>query len=78
MIGERHRGWLAETCKGQRLIREPMPAPNGSILREPLFWYKSPLGRFACLPPEKPSSRRIRDALEDAGVSVLEPVTSES
>ncbi len=73
-IGGEHREWFKDIRKGRRLIQEPMLAPNGSILCEPLFWYESQEGRFACFPRAKSPSQRIRNALEDAGVSILEPV----
>jgi superfamily I DNA/RNA helicase len=72
-IGEDCRDWLEEIGKGRQLIQEPILATNGAILCEPVFWYESPEGRFACFPKAKPPSQRILHLLEDHRVSILEP-----
>ncbi len=73
-IGAESRDWLDDIQKRERLIREPILAPNGAIVCEPLFWYENQQGRFVCFSRANPPSQRIRDALEDAGVSILEPI----
>jgi AAA domain len=72
-MGVEHRDWLKELRGLYRLIQEPMLQANGAILCEPLFWYESDARRYACFPTGKPS-QRIKNALEDVGVAILEPV----
>jgi hypothetical protein len=72
-IGAEHRDWLKGLWDSQRLVQEPMLEKDGSILCEPLFWYESDGRRFACFSKAKPPRQRIRNALEDAGVVILDP-----
>ncbi len=71
-IGMEHRDWLKGLRSVHRLIQEPMLEQNGAILCEPLFWYESDGRRFACFPKAKPPRQRIKNALADAGVVILE------
>jgi hypothetical protein len=76
-IGTDHRKWLKDLCAEHRIVQEPMLASDRTILCEPLFWYESQGRRYACFPEGKPS-QRIKDALEDAGVTLLVPtITAE-
>jgi superfamily I DNA/RNA helicase len=72
-IGAEHRQWLKELRNLRQLIQEPMLTQSGSILCEPLFWYEVDGHRFACFPKDKPPRQRLRNALDDAGVEILEP-----
>ncbi len=72
-IGTEHREWLAGLRGLHRLVQEPMLEKNGAILCEPLFWYESAGHRFACFAQAKPPRQRIKNALEDAGVVILDP-----
>jgi hypothetical protein len=72
-IGTEHRDWIKGLRSLHRLVQEPMLEQNGAILCEPLFWYESDGRRFACFPKAKPPRQRIENALEDAGVVILEP-----
>ena len=72
-IGPEHRDWLGGLRSSQRLIQEPMTGSHGAILCEPLFWYNSGDCRYACFPKGKPS-QRIKNDLEDAGVTILVPI----
>jgi superfamily I DNA/RNA helicase len=71
-VGIEFKKWLDETKRSHRLIQEPMLASDGTILCEPLFWYESDGRRYVCFPKGKPS-QRIKNALEDARVTILEP-----
>ena len=75
-IGTEHRGWLKGLRDAHRLVQEPMFGQNGAILCEPLFWYESDGRNFACFPQAKPPRQRIRNALEDAGVVIVDPNSS--
>lgn len=72
-LGDDSRGWLKALAAKHRLVQEPMQGEGGSILCEPLFWYESEGRRFACFPTGKPPRQRIRNAMEDAGVAIVEP-----
>jgi superfamily I DNA/RNA helicase len=71
-IGVEFKDWLDRIKRSHRLIQEPMLASDRTILCEPLFWYESEGRRYACFPKGKPS-QRIKTALEDARVAILEP-----
>ncbi len=75
-IGTEHREWLKRLAGKHRLVQEPMLEANGAILCEPLFWYESNGCRFACFPKETPPRQRIKHALADAGVVILDPGNS--
>jgi hypothetical protein len=75
-VGTELRGWLERLRSLHRLVQEPMLEKNGAILCEPLFWYESNGRRFACFPRTKPPSQRIKHALDDAGVVILDPDAS--
>ena len=72
-IGPEHKDWLRGLRGAHRLIQEPMIASDRTILCEPLFWYESESRRYACFSKGKPS-QRIKNDLEDAGVTLLVPV----
>jgi hypothetical protein len=72
-IGKEYRDWLKGLRGLHRLVQEPMLANSGAILCEPLFWYESEGRRFACFASGKPS-QRTKNSLEDAGVTLLEPI----
>ena len=74
-IGHDHKDWLKALRETHRLIQEPMLDDDGAILCEPLFWYESDGRRNACFAKGKPS-QRVRNALDDAGVVILQPGTS--
>jgi AAA domain len=71
-IGPEHKEWLRGLRTTHRLIQEPLLASDRTILCEPLFWYESDSRRYACFPKGKPS-QRIKNDLEDAGVTILVP-----
>lgn len=66
------REWLERLCKEHEIVQEPLQAPDGEIIGEPLFWYKSEGRIHACFEPGK-LSQRVQHRLEDAGVIVLHP-----
>jgi superfamily I DNA/RNA helicase len=71
-IGPEYKGWLGALRATHRLVQEPLLAGDRTILCEPLFWYESDSRRYACFPRGKPS-QRIKNDLEDAGVTILVP-----
>jgi superfamily I DNA/RNA helicase len=67
------REWLEKKWKDHHPIeQEPLQAPNGEIIGEPLFWYRAEGRIHACFEPEKLSKRR-QHQLEDFGIRILEP-----
>lgn len=73
LVGGHHEKWLKNIWESHRVIQEPMLDFDGSILCEPLFWYEQNGSRYACFCKGRPPSQRIRHALEDSSVTIVEP-----
>jgi len=54
----------------------PICRPDGSIIAEPLFWFRDAEGSVACL--EEQPTQYVREELEDAGGRVVLPGESVS
>ncbi len=72
ICGEEHRGWLEGISRRHKIVQEPFTSPSGEILFEPLLWFETPLGKYACFGLERPSRNDCHSA-EDQGFRVLMP-----
>ncbi len=71
-LGEEHRGWVEGIARRRKIEHEPVTAPSGEILLEPLFWSATPNGKFICFGTQQPS-RDTRHQAEDLGFRILTP-----
>ena len=71
LLGHEHGRWLHELWRDFPIKQEPMVAPSGEVVAEPLFWFANKEAKlFACFGNQK-LSQRISQRLEDFGVQVL-------
>ncbi len=70
LIGRQHRKWLSD-LQEHGFTQEPILAPDGSVIAQPLFWFIRGGKKFACLPPEEQRPSKI-EMLAMNGIQVLE------
>ena len=66
-IGPEYRKWLVDLWKQYEIDQEPILAPNGTVLAEPLFTLHQNESRWACF-GTTPTSPESAQALKDAGI----------
>ncbi|GIX00562.1 MAG: hypothetical protein KatS3mg111_3894 [Pirellulaceae bacterium] len=72
IIGEEHRKWLVGLLRRYKISQEPLFTKSGEIIAQPLFWFATEHGKYACFAPRRPS-QRIAHRLEDFGFNVISP-----
>lgn len=72
LLGTDKRDWLAELWNSYLMQQEPITAEDGEILAEPLFWFQTDDGRFACFGNEEPGTHTLHK-LEDNKIEILRP-----
>ena len=72
ICGEANRGWLEGIGRKHKIVQEPFTSPSDEILFEPIFWFETPLGKYACFGAQQPSRNDCHSA-EDQGFRILMP-----
>ena len=70
VFGEEKGQWLYGVLSKHRIEQEPIVAPGGEVIAEPVFWFTSNGGKHACFGPKQPSPSTLA-RLAGMGVSVL-------
>jgi hypothetical protein len=70
-IGTEHRDWLRDVMTGFEIKTGPLCRSDGSIIAEPLFWFRSTPSGYACF-DEEPSAYVVQE-LQDIGFRPLRP-----
>lgn len=71
IIGHEHRQWLAGLWNRCKLEQEPILTSSGEVVAEPLFWFETSAGTYACFGTERPR-QRVLQRLDDSGIRLLE------
>jgi hypothetical protein len=66
------RAWLERVWGSVLVQQEPILAPDGEILAQPLFWFQIDDRRFACF-GDTQLGAHARHKLEDHGVEIFKP-----
>jgi superfamily I DNA/RNA helicase len=74
IFGNDHGQWLHGVLSTHQIVQEPIVAPDGEVVAEPVFWLNNNGRIHACFGPRRPS-RATLDRLERMGVAEL-PVGS--
>lgn len=69
-IGPEHRQWLVDLWKRFQIHQEPIHAPDGAVLAEPLFGLHQNESRWACF-GTTPVSPETAQALHQSGFQIL-------
>ena len=71
VLGHEHGRWLHQLWRDFPVKQEPMLAPSGEVIAEPLFWFPNQEAKlFACFGNQK-LTQRTKQRLEDFGIRVL-------
>ncbi len=70
LIPAPHRDWFHSLTRAYRLRKDPITAPSGEIVADPLFWFEGKEGTYACYGSDTPSARVLQN-LEEHGVRLL-------
>jgi hypothetical protein len=71
-VGADQRDWLAKLWKSYMIHQEPIVAPDGEILAEPLFWVQNDDRMVACFGRDDPGTHTLHK-LEDHRIEVIRP-----
>jgi len=71
-LGSDKRDWLTRLWKSHYLRQEPIPADDGEILAQPLFWFQADDRTVACFGNEDPGPHTL-NKLEDSKIEVIRP-----
>jgi superfamily I DNA/RNA helicase len=69
LIGREHSAWLKSLMKQHSIELEPICAPDGEVIAEPLFWFERDEVKHACFAKEPMKS--VCHRLDDAGVRLI-------
>lgn len=69
-IGEKNRRWLQQIWSENKISQEPIFAPDGELIAEPLFWFEQDGAIYACFGDEI-LSKRAMHRLTDFGVRIM-------
>jgi hypothetical protein len=69
-IGEKNRRWLQQLWSENKVSQEPIFAPNGELIAEPLFWFQQSDAIYACFGDEI-LGKRAMHRLTDFGIRIL-------
>lgn len=76
VLGHEHGRWLHQLWRDFPVKQEPMLAPSGGVIAEPLFWFPNQEAKlFSCFGNPK-LTQRTKSHLEDFGIRVLKVVDS--
>jgi hypothetical protein len=70
VFGEDNGPWLHGLLSKHRIEQEPIVAPGGEVIAEPVFWFAANGDKHACFGPKQPSPSTLA-RLKGIGVSVL-------
>ncbi len=71
ILGDKHGQWLYGLLSSHHIVQEPIVAPDGEVIAEPVFWLTAnDHGKHACFGSKTPSQATLA-RLADLGVVVL-------
>jgi hypothetical protein len=71
IFGDEHGQWLHAILSRHHIVQEPIVAPDGEVIAEPVFWLTAnDHGKHACFGPRNPSQTTL-SRLAGLGVAVL-------